>query len=435
MKLMKRFALLLLCLALVFAMVACGEDEDPEAEGEAEGEVQSNEAAEYLKTIWDEAMEANSWTITADLFGSASKDSVEVEVNGEFSSTFAKTDDGFDASFEFSGEIDNSYDTKSFEAEAALVDNVAYLKAYEDGKLVEEEEIDLEDVGANEYIDQYLATFESLLDLDALGIPAEVVTQFVDTIAEIFSTVTEKVDGDYVVEKNYVEDVEAVIDLINSFDDLTVRELADQILAGIDESLSVEAIFNAIKEIKDKTVEEFYEELDAEFKAATGLTIQELYEEIVNNEMFVTYMTDMLRAPAYVIDQVQDMKIEEILDPYMDYSLDDFVKMYIGGGMGVNSLIGMAEDFLDQNVEDLIKQSVGNSNYNEFLDIVDSIDANDLTFKLTFKANSDNEYEGYSAYANVDVAFRADGDAYAFKGTLNFDLTLSSETVNIEIPD
>lgn len=430
---MKKLLVLVLVIALAFSMVACKKDDDNKDSGNAN--------KQYVESILNELAAAETITLSASVNMNTTSDDEEVSVVGEATLTLAKTQTGYNAKATFSGELTEDNESFPTSGEAILVDGKLYLSS--DGYT---EEIDLNNADGSVQIMEMLNTF---LNGDALALPESAGDALVTAFAEVLGAATK--DGGYKFEADFKDDVQAFVDYVATFDSITIGDVVNKLLSLIDPELTVEDILTSIKGMKDKTLAQVYNEIDASVKQETGMNIQELYTEILSDEQIKGYLLDYGVISEEEYEQFKNLNIYQTLEGtgYLNMTVNQLVEAMFDVGIG--AITGTIEDYLALNMEDFLYEMLGESAADCFFDTIASIDADELYFKLHFKANG-NKFTGIDANIKVDYAMTVFESSHVYDDStdtyhyevyetpidivcnVSVSLTLSSETTVIAKP-
>ncbi len=102
----------------------------------------------------------------------------------------------------------------------------------------------------------------------------------------------------------------------------TLREFINDMLASVDEELTVESLLTDIEAVYNMTLGEYLAALDEELVAAYGMTLDEMYTEFVSNETVQMLIAEFMLA---VTPEATEEDIQAIIDMLLESQLSDLI--------------------------------------------------------------------------------------------------------------
>ncbi len=149
-------------------------------------------------------------------------------------------------------------------------------------------------------------------------------------------------------------DAKPVVDDILSYivgldlDTKTVEDVLNDLLALVDDQITVADIIATLKDVAGLTVNEAIAEIDAMLTEEAGTTLQGLYDSIVTDPDMVQLTKDMLKAQG-----MDDATIDETIAMIQSMNIADMIEEYgIGDVALIQLLIGSVENEIGPEEED-----------------------------------------------------------------------------------
>jgi len=233
--------------------------------------------------------------------------------------TLAKTESGYDMMVEStrtensaigSAEITTDTDTYTM----YLIDGVVY--EYDDW------------YGGAYLYNPYDNTFDSLPDLSAIvdSFKTEEIEQFKAMLGEALTEVYNVTEGNISFAYDGKDDMNALIDYVAAIDPdtKTIESVLNDVLALIDEELTVAAILAEIEKLDTVTVGDAVAAIDAYLTENADTTLQGLKDEVLADERVVALLQEQ-GLTADEIQAAQDAVLADLLEPSKDMLLDEIV--------------------------------------------------------------------------------------------------------------
>lgn len=474
--------------------------DNPDLPGNVTGEALANaieaqlKAASSLKVDFDFSLLANeeSWSYE---FG---KGDVlyenYVEGNAHASIVVSKTEDSFNAKVDVTYE---SRDDASAEFEKAenytilyVVDGKAYiyneeLDAYLYEDIMQSSSLDMD--GVNEII----TTLQALLD-GVKGPSEDEIAALKKEIGDFFVEFLNIKSGKGGLSVDLKPEIDKVLGYITApgFASKTVEEVLNDVLATVNEDLTVDAILTETKTLLLLTVNEALAELDAYLTKNYETTLQGIYDSIVTDESFVTILNNYAKLEGAtedefneVLTQIQAVKIADLIKDagIGDVVLYDLIESLVSGDGTVDGfyhdgecvdededlycdycgyLMGELEDVImpsaEEKVEELFAsiehilslelekfelQVLGTQFIDQLKKVAAAIKVNALNSKVDVEFSNGYNLSAINGESNVDIEVTSEystdkTDKFVIKAKLTVKIhQLSATPVEIAVPE
>lgn len=492
---MKRLLLLLFALALMFSLLACnngdttdkdsgktgeennlnkdenekGENGGQEGEGKPSGGtspglalvqavVTQFENAASLKVDFsaDVLMSLDKWEQDGENYKSS------MHVNTVYTATVAKTENGYNLKIDSVTKTNNGQGEKTETVEGVIyvVDGVLYEYNRELGKY---DVTVLEGFDANE-VEKSIAELESGMNLS---------TDDVNSLLEAFGveviSVFNIVSGKGSVTANFKPTFDALLGYIKGIDveTKTVEGVINDVLALIDEGLTADMIVDALATTYAMTLEEFLSALDGSLVSACGMTLQELYQAVVTDQGFESYLVSTLlesgMSPKDIeayIDSLAKFNINEAIpDEYKKMTMYELTIMLIEGVYGtqepdseieacsseevemptLDEVVSMVKSILGMTLQEL--EEMAGLPFSRIIFIAKSLTIDEFNYKIDIKLTDILKIEKISADFNFGMTMKTPSQAAGKEDVQIVDITISvrlyeisNKTVEISVP-
>ncbi len=352
-------------------------------------------------------------------------DSQKMYASANFAVTLTKADPFYNVHLKGSIEALEEYyeywndnalvsDSEIGEVEVYVIGETVYYRAQENGEVSSPwykqtfswEEI-LESVKGDEEVSGSMAMLEDLYNQLVNGD----VNKIYNLVGPLFEQ-TMNIDlqnQTYGFQMDVANDVNTALDTItglNYYQSLT--EFTNYVLAELDAEVTLDDIFAEVITYGDITVREVYNQLNQVLQTETGMNVNELKNYVISEtlatvdlEMLKNYIPESdLAMITDVIAQIQNTNVEEILQPYMDLTVDDLLAMMLAPAdpdveyapeqtPTVESLINNWSAMLNEYTLYDVLNSATDGDFDEILEVLNGIHVDAL------EQNASVKFSGY----------------------------------------
>lgn len=306
----------------------------------------------------------------------------------------SKTDMGYNARLDLVGEGDELFKSLSL----YLVDDVVYV--YNSDGLILYEIHALEENGGLSAIGNALSELFS----DALpNVSAKRLGELVKkAFAELFDSGVSLVDGDFVFEKDFADEVNSIIASINSegADKTDLEEVIDSFLEKQYPGVSVDSIFDSVKPLGGMTVNEFYGKINTFLLDNAASDVKTVYESLMSSEMIFDVLMESGLSEEDVLE-IKDLDFDALLSEYGEMSLDELVGAALGDDRATFKFLVsyLKAAIFSVSVSELFEEA----GLSEYLDIIKTLDVRTLSQKLIFKIGEGLSFAGIAYNADLSI--------------------------------
>lgn len=334
MKFFGKLAATLLSLSFCFSAFGCADLTNPpdlgnsgSNGGSSGGEQEQTQIGETLaNAIMGQLEEANTLTFSLDattLSQTSFKDDAQKENDYydeetiSLDGTLAKTESGYDLAIAVTltatelieGELVTATQTNGM----YIIDGITYTYS--------------EEYDAYLY-NPYDTTFTSLPDLNAIvdSLKTEEIEQFKAMLGEALTEVYNVTEGNIAFAYDGKDDMNALLDYVGAIDPetKTIESIVNDVLALIDEELTVASILAEIEKLDTVTVGDAVAEIDAYLTENADTTLQGLKDELIADERIVALLQEQGMTEEDIAE-IEATVLADVLEPYKDMLLDEIV--------------------------------------------------------------------------------------------------------------
>lgn len=339
---MKRILALLMALIMVFAFAACSADEPsnpddgttPPAEDNNQGNTPTADGLTIGEAMVNQMLNAQTVHVEMNMVLNHNQEEWYETLHGtqhytssgdatiKIVETMVKTESGIpNFKLEMTARFSDGEGGYDEETEILLlVDGYAYTYDSSSDKYFKDAIYDESAVGM-------LSSFTELLTSFALTEEEKdvIYEAYGDLVLSFFDI--DNLKGTFTLDlKAFYEDFRATIEDLDPAT-MSLKELINLSLKAADPELTVETICADLKDIAGKKPMELYDELDAAVKEKCGLSIQELYDKIFNDERIFKLIQD----GAELLEMPLDENFTEMWNTLKSYKIRDFVSELVAG--------------------------------------------------------------------------------------------------------